>query len=115
MPQPVYRYEEADEKVDGGMFVFAQGTNPEAVLLLEAFGEGKKGWRFGFAPSTTYELTARLGGDEGPVVWSKPRYQVFGGQSGPYLADFYSSSPDDISLRGLMPDRKAKPEPPKNE
>jgi hypothetical protein len=115
MPQPVYRYEEADEKVDGAMFVFAQGTNPEAVLLVEAFGVGKKGWRYGFAPTTTYELTAHLGGDEGPVVWSKPRYQVFGGQTGPYLADFYSPSPNDISLRGLMPDRKAKAEPAKKE
>jgi hypothetical protein len=112
MPQPVYRYEEADAKIDGGMFVFAQGTNPEAVLLVEALREGEKpGWRYGFAPTTTYELTAHLGGEDGPVVWSKPRYQFFDMTTGPYLAGFYPPGPDDISLKGLMPDRKAKAEP----
>jgi hypothetical protein len=112
MPQPVYRYEETEGKIDGGMFVFAQGTNPEAVLLVEALGEGEKpGWRYGFAPTTTYELTAHLGGEEGPVVWSKPRYLPFDAPTGPYYAAFYPPSLDDISLKGLMPDRKAKAEP----
>jgi hypothetical protein len=112
MTQPVYRYEEAAEKIDGGMFVFAQGTNPEAVLLVEARQSGDKpGWRYGFAPTTTYQLTAHLGGEEGPVVWSKPRYPVFDGNSGPYLAAFYPPGPEDIDLKGLLPDPKAKGEP----
>jgi hypothetical protein len=113
MPTPVYRYEEADEKVDGGMFVFAQGTNPEAVLLLEARTVGDKlGWRYGFAPTTIYELTAHLGGEEDPVVWSKPRYIQFNMASGPYLAGPYPISPDDIDLTGMMPDPAAKGTPP---
>jgi hypothetical protein len=113
MPTPVYRYEEADEKIDGGMFVFAQGTNPEAVLLLEARPQGDKpGWRFGFAPTTIYELTARLDGEEGRVVWSKPRYMQFNMASGPYLSGRYPMSPDDIDLKGMMPDPSAKSAPP---
>jgi hypothetical protein len=112
MPQPVYRYEEADEKVDGGMFVFAQGTNPEAVLLVEAVGEGKQAsWRYGFTPTTMYELTAHVGGEEGPVVWKKPRFSDFGASRGPYFVDFYSPRPDDISLKGMMPDRKPQDAP----
>jgi hypothetical protein len=107
MPQPVYRYKEADEKVDGGMFVFAQGTNPEAVLLVEAFEDGKQtNWRFGFAPTTMYEVTAHVGGEEGPVVWTKPRYPAFGASSGPYTVTYYSPGPDDMSLKGMMPDTK---------
>jgi hypothetical protein len=113
MTQPVYRYEEADEKIDGAMFVFAQGTNPEAVLLVEALREGENpGWRYGFAPTTTYELTAHLGGEEGPVVWTKPRYQFFDEKTGPYYAAFYPPGPDDVSLKGLLPDRKPQPEAP---
>ena len=109
LPQPVYRYKEPDENVDGGLFVFAQGTNPEAVLLVEAYGgDERPGWRYGFAPTTVYELTAHLDGEEGPVVWSKPRYLFFDMQTGPYRAGFYPRSPDDIDLKGQMP--SAKPE-----
>lgn len=109
LPQPVYRYEEVDEKADGGMFVFAQGTNPEAVLLVEAVGEGKEArWRFGFAPTTMYELTAHVKGEEGPVVWTKPRFgEAFGAASGPYSVTYYNPDPDDISLKGMMPDVQA--------
>jgi hypothetical protein len=113
MPTPVYRYEEADEKIDGGMFVFAQGTNPEAVLLLEARTDGSKsGWRYGFAPTTIYELTAHLGGEDDPVVWSKPPYLHFNTANGPYLAGPYPIGPDDINLTGMMPDPTAKNGPP---
>lgn len=37
LPQPAYRYECPDEAVlDGALFIFAKGTNPELLLLLEA-------------------------------------------------------------------------------
>src|SRR5262245_35905866 len=36
MARPAYRYS-APGVTDGALFVFAQGTNPEAVLLIEAF------------------------------------------------------------------------------
>jgi hypothetical protein len=112
MPQPVYRYEEAAEKVDGGMFVFAQGTNPEAVLLVEAVGTAKDGfWRYGFAPTTMYELTAHLKGEDGPVVWTKPRFEDFGASRGPYMASYYRTEATDISLSGMMPAAKPKDPP----
>lgn len=37
LPQPIYRYTSpSEEVVDGAMFVFVQGTDPEVFLLLEA-------------------------------------------------------------------------------
>jgi hypothetical protein len=112
MTQPVYRYEEPDEEIDGALFVFAQGTNPEAVLLLEACRDGAKtGWRYGFAPTTIYELIAHLDGEEGPIVWSKPRYKFLNMESGPYRSGGHPRRPDDLDLKGLMPSAETESEP----
>ena len=47
MSRPVYRYEQSDV-MDGALFVFAQGTNPEATMLIEAYGAGDNAaWRCG--------------------------------------------------------------------
>ena len=46
-----------------------------------------------------------MGGEEG-FIWKKPRFSDFGDSRGPYFVDFYSPSPDDISLKGMLPDRK---------
>jgi hypothetical protein len=40
LPQPVYRYAAANQKIiDGALFVLVQGTDPEVFVLLEARGE----------------------------------------------------------------------------
>ena len=112
MPQPVYRYEEPDENIDGGLFVFAQGTNPEAVLLLEARRDSEKaGWRYGFAQTTIYELSAHLDGEEGPVVWTKPRYKFFDMPTGPYRSGLHPRRADDFDLKGLLPSAETESEP----
>lgn len=48
LPQPAYRYSAPKEGIlDGGLFVFVQGTDPEVFLLLEARGTGDEvGWQF---------------------------------------------------------------------
>jgi hypothetical protein len=44
MPQPIDRYDDKDAKiVDGAVFAFAHGTNPEIAVSLETDG---KGWRY---------------------------------------------------------------------
>jgi hypothetical protein len=69
MPQPLYRYE-APGVVDGAIFGFADGTDPEALLLLEAAGEeAEASWRFAFARFHYLQLQAEHRGDE---VWSVP-------------------------------------------
>lgn len=45
MPQPIDRYSDPDKKIlDGGIFAFANGTNPEIGLVLECY---EKDWSYG--------------------------------------------------------------------
>jgi hypothetical protein len=72
LPQPVYRYDECDqdELLDGALFAFVQGTDPEALLLIEAVpndsGEEKYEWQFALARRTSGSLEVRYADQ---VVW----------------------------------------------
>ena len=67
--QPIHRYAE-DAAVDGAIFAFAQGTDPEAFLILESRpANGTNRWHFGMASACIWELHARRGARE---VWSRP-------------------------------------------
>jgi hypothetical protein len=62
MPRPIDRYADpAHELVDGAIFLFAHGTNPEAMVLIEAQGSSveKAIWRFAVARLTVapFEVT----------------------------------------------------------
>ena len=73
LPQPIHRYADPDQGiVDGALFVFANGTNPEVIAVLEcqATAAGDPVWKYGFAPLTTAPATAKL---DDEVVWSKPQ------------------------------------------
>lgn len=74
---PVHRYGQADEEViDGAVFVYALGTDPEALLMLEcAKGDSGLHWRYGFGPMSIYALKAKLGDT---VVWEISERKVFG-------------------------------------
>lgn len=73
LTRPVYRYPAADARatyLDGALFAFVEGTDPEAFLLLEALKTGdKSSWHFGLV---------RMNGDALRVtfrdknVWSAP-------------------------------------------
>jgi hypothetical protein len=64
LTSPLYRY--ADVKngiVDGAIFSFANGTNPEVFLLLEAHDvDGAMTWLYGLAQMTGGAVTATLDG-----------------------------------------------------
>ena len=71
MPNPLYRYE-LDGKgavIDGAIFAFAQGTDPEVLLLLETHrtAEGGRRWEYAFARFHYVSLWAFHDGKE---VWS---------------------------------------------
>lgn len=51
MPQPLYRYETEDEGIDGALFTFVIGTDPECLLLLESDPKQKK-WKMAVARFT---------------------------------------------------------------
>ena len=51
LPQPIYRYGKADSPVlDGALFAFAKGTNPEIMLLVEARDDGNSEVEWHYAP-----------------------------------------------------------------
>ena len=67
-PRPLFEY--AAPKVgvtDGVIFSYLVATDPEAILLIEAFDEdGKTGFRYAFARFHFWRLTANLGDK---IVW----------------------------------------------
>ncbi|HET6426403.1 MAG TPA: hypothetical protein VFG20_22110 [Planctomycetaceae bacterium] len=69
LTQPIYRAP-AEATVDNAAFVFVQGTDPEAVLLLEP--SPTNGWRYALARTTTYPIAATL--DDQPVWEVKSCY-----------------------------------------
>ncbi len=65
--KPLYRYE---GKNDGAFFALVQGTDPEALVILEARGEGKDAhWEYAAARFTDLELHVRCKAQE---VFSGP-------------------------------------------
>ena len=85
---PVYRYQSAEHDVmDGALFAFTKGTDPDAFLLIEA--RGKKddvAWQFAFARfngSCTLRAVLKDHGD----VWSVERLpsKTIGDPKQPYF------------------------------
>lgn len=75
LPTPLYRYGDAEsELLDGAIFAFAQGNDPEALLMIEAHSE-RRGeqpqWRYGWARCTTWAVDAQL---DGKTVYQVPFY-----------------------------------------
>lgn len=72
MPHPIDRYADpAKEQVDGAIFLFAHGTNPEAMVLIEAQGSApeKATWRFAVARVTVAPFEVTFDRKE---VWTVP-------------------------------------------
>ncbi len=91
LTQPVYRYSEAGKIVDGALFIFALGTNPECSLLLETFEDDKGArYRYALAPMSIFELEARH--KETPV-WAIERRIFFGNSCRSYYALTYGPDP----------------------
>ena len=72
LSKPLYRYKDPDNGIlDGALFAFVLGTDPEVLLQVEAHSTAlKTEWRVGFAPMTSYECKVKHKGD---LVWSCPR------------------------------------------
>ena len=89
MAQPVFRYSE-EATGDGAIFAFAQGTDPEAFLLIESRDvKGVGQWYFAWAAACVWELHAQRGDHE---VWSRPKWNhqdtdTVYGLVGPFAVD----------------------------
>ena len=68
LPKPIYRYDAARTKtLDGGLFAFVLGTDPELLLLLECdAAAAKPEWRFGVGRMNRYQIHLKRKGD---TVW----------------------------------------------
>lgn len=68
LPQPLIRYEPKNSPViDGALFAFAEGTDPQVLLLVEARpGADQQRWEYGFVRSHFVELR---GFHHGKEVW----------------------------------------------
>jgi hypothetical protein len=71
LPKPIYRYAAADQGIlDGALYAFAHGTDPEVFALIEA-RETAKGteWQVGLAPMTAYAVEVSR---KDKAVWNAP-------------------------------------------
>jgi hypothetical protein len=71
LTQPLYRYEKTEgDLIDGALFTFALGTDPQAFLVLEARRvDGAPLWQYSLARMNSVHLRATYRGRE---VWSLP-------------------------------------------
>jgi hypothetical protein len=98
LAQPIYRYENTKgDLIDGGLFVFVLGTDPEAFLLIEArrsAGGGAPEWRFGATRMNSINLRINHRGRE---AWSAPEIpweQVWSTRE-PYTVFRFEEGPGD--------------------
>jgi hypothetical protein len=85
LSRPLYRYEpkEGGDLIDGAVFAFVMGTDPEVILLLEAVKDKDAAkWQYAFARRTSGELEARLGE---AVVWKAARFPTQNDQRLPHF------------------------------
>lgn len=70
LPTPVYRYrDETQGLLDGAFFLYAHGTNPEALLVIECRQHNdESAWSYGFVPLAAAAVTAQR---KDRTVWSK--------------------------------------------
>jgi hypothetical protein len=76
LPRPIYRYDKlpVGAVIDGAVFAFVTGVDPETLLLIEAVsGDGKSHWEYSFARRTSGELEGRL---DKKVVWTAAAFPV---------------------------------------
>jgi hypothetical protein len=79
MTQPIDRYQsEAEKIVDGAIFTFANGTNPEVGVVFESNGER---WRYGTLRLSAAELSVTL---DGRQVAAYDQFNARGRTNGPY-------------------------------
>ena len=85
LPQPLYRYESnRPELIDGSVFAFVQGTDPETLLLIEAVKlQNSTEWQFAFVRRTSGELEGRWNDS---VVWHVDRFPANDNPKSAYIS-----------------------------
>ena len=71
LPRPIYRYSEPEAGlIDGAIIAFSPGTDPEALLLVEARSSpGTRRWHYAIVRCTSWAVRARMNKE---VVYDVP-------------------------------------------
>ncbi len=96
LPTAISRYGESGTRIlDGALFAFVYGTDPEVFLFLEA-RSGKDGpeWQYALAPMTIFAVK---GSYRGKAVWELPN------RVPPW------TPPDPSSSAGMSPEPRGEP------
>ncbi len=109
LTQPIFRYPAPNDKatyIDGALFAFVEGTDPEVFLMLEAIStKAGASWQFGLARMNGDALRVTFRDQE---VWSVARLTVGTNLSKEPYAFF---SPQQIPLGSGINDKKPAPAP----
>lgn len=75
MPRELYRYKpQSVDCLDGALFTFALGTDPEAILSIEAIkANDRTEWQYAFVRQTSGGLEARLNDQ---IVWQAEPHPI---------------------------------------
>lgn len=106
--QPAHRYESSQHKiVDGGLFAFVEGTDPEAWLILEAIeGEDGTAWRYALVRMNLDALSIRL---DDRVIHEWPNLRdAWTDRTKPYV--MFNFNPERLTV-----EQPASKEPPRQE
>ena len=104
LSRALYRYEPKEgDVIDGAVFAFVMGTDPEVLLLIEAVKDKDASkWQYAFARRTSGELEGRLGET---VVWNAKRFPT---QKNPQLPHFTLGVPLPASLAAELVEEEKK-------
>jgi hypothetical protein len=95
LTQPLYRWADADRRiVDGAVFGFAESTDPELLLILEARKDeatDRAAWRFALAKMTSSAVTVSIGEKE---IWSAGNFWKEPRQPGESYIESKVAEPD---------------------
>ena len=82
--RPLYRYEpQSGPVLDGAVFAFVQGTDPESLLLIELVDDREEQrWDYAFARRTAGKLEGRL---DDKIVWTAPLNPEYKDPRGPHF------------------------------
>ena len=85
LTHPIDRYtDSASGLLNGAIFVFANGTNPEALLMIEARSRGSAppAWCYAATRLSRAELTLKR---DAKVVWTCPTVELFNPEDAYYI------------------------------
>lgn len=81
LSKPLYRYQSAESDIlDGCLFAFVEGTDPELILALESAAD-KPGWKFATGRLTRYQIKVQF---DNELVSEFPEMTGEGGLSDVY-------------------------------